>query len=137
MHGYGGLANSFLASPLWQPLSKLSYSAYIFHMFIESLNGGITRTNTFFSDYQVMLRFWGDFGFTLLLAFFVYILIEAPFGNLESLLLPTHRTKKKLDLDAQQKTVEAIEAPATDSPPALVTKSPLPEVKTKEKPTNN
>ncbi|BFF99902.1 nose resistant to fluoxetine protein 6 [Drosophila madeirensis] len=139
MHGYGGLANSFLASPLWQPLSKLSYSAYIFHMFIDSLNGGITRTNTFFSDYQVMLRFWGDFGFTLLLAFFVYILIEAPFGNLESLLLPTHRTKKKLDLDAQQKTVEAIEAPATDSPPApaLVTKSPLPEVKIKEKPTNN
>ncbi|XP_034654274.1 LOW QUALITY PROTEIN: uncharacterized protein LOC117892263 [Drosophila subobscura] len=109
MHGYGGLANSFLASPLWQPLSKLSYSAYIFHMFIESLNGGITRTNTFFSDYQVMLRFWGDFGFTLLLAFFVYILIEAPFGNLESLLLSTHRTKKNLDLDAQQKTVEAIE----------------------------
>lgn len=54
MHGYGGLANSFLSSPLWQPLSKLSYSAYIFHMFMESLNAGITRTNTYFSDYQVV-----------------------------------------------------------------------------------
>lgn len=54
MHGYGGLANSLLSSPLWQPLSRLSYSAYIFHMFIESLNGGITHTSTYFSDYQVV-----------------------------------------------------------------------------------
>jgi len=54
MQGYGGLANSFLSSPLWQPMSKLSYSAYIFHMFMESLNAGLTRTNTYFSDYQVV-----------------------------------------------------------------------------------
>ncbi|XP_041450213.1 nose resistant to fluoxetine protein 6-like [Drosophila obscura] len=131
MHGYGGLANSFLSSPLWQPLSRLSYSAYIFHMFIESLNGGITRTNTFFSDYEVMLRFWGDFGFTVLLAFFVYILIEAPFGNLESLFLPTHRTKEKPVLVTQHKTGEAIEAPPAPVP-TLMTKSPLPEVRSKE-----
>ncbi|XP_043863221.1 nose resistant to fluoxetine protein 6-like isoform X1 [Drosophila mojavensis] len=36
---YGGLANSFLSCPLWQPLSKISYSAYIFHVFIQQING--------------------------------------------------------------------------------------------------
>ncbi|XP_017055197.1 nose resistant to fluoxetine protein 6 [Drosophila ficusphila] len=91
MQGYGGMANSFLSSPLWQPMSKLSYSAYIFHMFMETLNAGLTRTNTYFGNYQVMLRFWGDFGFTLLLAFVAYILMEAPLGNLESLLLPAKK----------------------------------------------
>ncbi|XP_060663280.1 nose resistant to fluoxetine protein 6-like [Drosophila nasuta] len=82
MQGYGGLANSFLASPLWQPLSKLSYCAYIFHIFFENLNSARTHTNTYFSDYDVMLRFWGDFGFTVLLSYVVYILVEAPCSTL-------------------------------------------------------
>ncbi|XP_026849662.1 nose resistant to fluoxetine protein 6 [Drosophila persimilis] len=95
IHGYGGPANSFLSSPLWQPLSKLSYSAYIFHMVIESLNAGITRTNTYFSDYQMMLRFWSDFAFTVLLAFLMHILIEAPLGSLQSHLLQTRKPSPK------------------------------------------
>lgn len=54
MQGYGGFANSFLSSPLWQPLSKLSYCAYIFHMFFENLNAARKHTNTYFSDYDVV-----------------------------------------------------------------------------------
>lgn len=54
MQGYGGLANSFLSSSLWQPLSKLSYAAYIFHIFIQQINGRRMRTSTFFSDYDVV-----------------------------------------------------------------------------------
>ncbi|XP_032594881.1 nose resistant to fluoxetine protein 6 [Drosophila grimshawi] len=90
-YGYGGLANSFLSSPLWQPLSKLSFCVYIWHLFIVDFNAGIGRTNTYFSDYQVMLRFWHDFGLTLLLAYLMYILVEAPFAALEMLLLPARR----------------------------------------------
>ncbi|BFF99897.1 nose resistant to fluoxetine protein 6-like [Drosophila madeirensis] len=116
MHGFGGLANSFLSSPLWQPLSKLSYSAYIFHMFIKSFNGGITRTNTYFSDYQMMLRFWSDFGFTLLLAFLMYILIEEPFGNLQSHLLQTRKSSSKSEGDARLKTT-VFEGPTNELAP--------------------
>ncbi|KAH8349031.1 hypothetical protein KR067_001463 [Drosophila pandora] len=111
MQGYGGLANSFLTSPLWQPLSKLSFCVYMGHLFIQNLNGGRTRVNTYFSDYDVvsnlllarnrkseiiffipqMLRFWQDFGFSVILAYFMYILIEAPCGGLQSMLLPYRR----------------------------------------------
>ncbi|XP_041447569.1 nose resistant to fluoxetine protein 6-like [Drosophila obscura] len=91
MQGYGGLANSFLSSPLWQPLSKLSYCVYMWHLFIQNLNAGRTRVSTYFSDYDVMLRFWQDFGFSLLLAYVMYILVEAPFGGLSSLILPNRR----------------------------------------------
>ncbi|KAH8272279.1 hypothetical protein KR044_006677 [Drosophila immigrans] len=92
-YGYGGLANSFLSSPMWQPLSKLSYCAYIWHLLIEQFNGINTHTNTYFSDYQVMLRFWPDFGFTVLLAYMMYILVEAPTGGIQMLLLPSGRPK--------------------------------------------
>ncbi|XP_068154784.1 nose resistant to fluoxetine protein 6-like [Drosophila tropicalis] len=102
IQGYGGLANSFLSSPLWQPLSKISYCAYIFHMFFVVLNGSITRTSTHFSDYQVMLRFWGDFGFTILFAYLMCILIEMPFANLMELLLPKPRKSSTQELTEPQ-----------------------------------
>lgn len=52
--GYGSLANSFLSSPLWQPLSRLSYSVYIWHMFIQEVNSRNVRTSTYFSGYTVV-----------------------------------------------------------------------------------
>ncbi|EDW67403.1 uncharacterized protein Dvir_GJ24124 [Drosophila virilis] len=95
MRGYGGLANSFLSSPLWQPLSKISYTAYIFHIFVQQINGRRMRTSTFFSDYDVMLIFWGGFGFILLLSYVMYIIMEAPFGVLEGMLMPKRRLNPK------------------------------------------
>lgn len=54
MQGYGSLANSFLSSPLWQPLSKLSYGAYIWHIFVVEVANRSVQTNTYFSNYQVV-----------------------------------------------------------------------------------
>uniref|UniRef100_A0A6P4F8L6 Nose resistant to fluoxetine protein 6 n=1 Tax=Drosophila rhopaloa TaxID=1041015 RepID=A0A6P4F8L6_DRORH len=111
MQGYGGLANSFLSSPLWQPLSKLSFCTYMGHLLIQNLNGGRTRVNTYFSNYDIMLRFWQDFGFSVLLAYVMYILIEAPCGGLESLILPNRRP-------AAQPTLQPAEFfPEPNSPP--------------------
>jgi len=42
-----------------------------------------------------MLRFWTDFGFTILFSYLMHILIEAPFAGLESLLLPAKRPNAK------------------------------------------
>ncbi|KAH8347526.1 hypothetical protein KR059_012050, partial [Drosophila kikkawai] len=80
MQGYGGLANSFLSSPLWQPLSRLSYSVYIWHMFVVEVTSKSVRTSVYFSDYSAMLKFWSDFGFTVILSYVFYLIIEAPLG---------------------------------------------------------
>ncbi|XP_043644252.1 nose resistant to fluoxetine protein 6 [Drosophila teissieri] len=88
VQGYGGLANSFLSSPLWQPLSRLSYSVFIWHMFFMEMNARSTRTNTYFSDYQMMLNIWSTFGFTVLFSYAMHLLIEAPFGGLDIFLRP-------------------------------------------------
>ncbi|XP_043065194.1 nose resistant to fluoxetine protein 6-like [Drosophila ficusphila] len=88
MQGYGSLANSFLSTPLWQPLSRLSYSVYIWHMFVQEINMRSVRTNTYFSNYSVMERFWFDFGFTLLMSYLLYLIIEAPLCGFENVLRP-------------------------------------------------
>lgn len=54
IQGYGGMANSFLSCPLWQPLSKLSYSAYIFHIFVQLINERRIRVSQYLSDYDTV-----------------------------------------------------------------------------------
>ncbi|XP_033164181.1 nose resistant to fluoxetine protein 6-like isoform X2 [Drosophila mauritiana] len=100
MQGYGGMANTFLSSPLWQPISKLSYSIYIWHSFIQEINKRIGRTNTYFSNYQVMLNFWSTIGFTVLFSYLLYLLIEAPIGGLDLFLRP----KKKSPVEIKAMT---------------------------------
>ncbi|KAH8278496.1 hypothetical protein KR018_004092, partial [Drosophila ironensis] len=85
MQGYGSLANSLLSSPLWQPLSRLSYSVYIWHMFIQEVNSRNVRTSTYFSGYTVMKNFWSDFGISLVMSYVLYLVIEAPIGGLDAL----------------------------------------------------
>ncbi|XP_030079935.1 nose resistant to fluoxetine protein 6-like [Drosophila hydei] len=116
MQGYGGMANSFLSSPLWQPLSKLSYSAYIWHMFMEEINARRYQSNTYFSDYEMMLKFWEDFGFTILISYLTYIIFEAPLGGLEGLLLPARRPSPKPANDAQPKPREGSGSVSNNQP---------------------
>ncbi|KAH8360230.1 hypothetical protein KR093_011437 [Drosophila rubida] len=95
MKGYGGMADGFLSSPIWQPLSRLSYSAYIFHVYIQLVNGKRVRSLTYLSNYDMMLSFWGSFGFTVLMAYVMYIILEAPLGVLEGSLMPKAKPKPK------------------------------------------
>ncbi|KAH8241177.1 hypothetical protein KR032_001434 [Drosophila birchii] len=93
MQGYGSLANSLLSSSLWQPLSRLSYSIFIWHMFVQEVNSRNVRTSTYFSTYKVMLNFWSDFGISLVMSYFLYLIIEAPIGGLDALWRPRGNPK--------------------------------------------
>ncbi|XP_051862820.1 nose resistant to fluoxetine protein 6-like [Drosophila albomicans] len=98
MKGYGGLADSFLSSPLWQPLSRLSYSAYIYHVYIQLVNDKRVRSPSYLSDYDMMLSFWGTFSFTVLMAYVMHIILEAPLGALEGILLSQRRPKQRTEV---------------------------------------
>ncbi|BFF91961.1 nose resistant to fluoxetine protein 6-like [Drosophila madeirensis] len=63
-------------------------------MFLVAVSTKNTRTNTDFSDYTVMLKFWSDFGFTVLMAYFFYSIITALTG-LDSILRPKGTSKAK------------------------------------------
>ncbi|XP_068152868.1 nose resistant to fluoxetine protein 6-like [Drosophila tropicalis] len=128
LQGYGGMANSFLSSPLWQPLSRLSYSAYIWHIFLLEVHHMQLRSHTYFSDYQMMLNFWSDFGFTLLMSYVVYIVIEAPLVSGLTLLLPNRRSSLKtqqnvngppsgLNMSREASATERHNPPSKELPP--------------------
>ncbi|KAH8337675.1 hypothetical protein KR074_006563, partial [Drosophila pseudoananassae] len=108
IQGYGSLANSFLSSPLWQPLSRLSYSVYIWHMFIQEVNSRNVRTSTYFSGYTVMKNFWSDFGISLVMSYVLFLIIEAPIGGLDALWRPHTNPKPN------QPTLTSVE---TQKPP--------------------
>lgn len=51
-HGYGGVVNSFLSNPLWQPFARLSFTMYLSHMLVMSVIDGNAQTSSYFSDFQ-------------------------------------------------------------------------------------
>ncbi|XP_054728349.1 nose resistant to fluoxetine protein 6-like [Anastrepha obliqua] len=93
VNGYGGIINSFLSWTFWQPISKLSYSMYIWHLIVITINASLIKTNTYFSDYDVILSFWSNFGITLFVSVCVYLAVEAPVADIESYLLPRNMPK--------------------------------------------
>ncbi|XP_017103709.2 nose resistant to fluoxetine protein 6 [Drosophila bipectinata] len=97
--------DSLLGWSLWQPLSKLSYCLYIWHLLVETVNVARTKSSLHFSDYDAFLRFWSDFGVTLLVSLVMYLFVEMPVVRIELELLRKFR-KPKID-----------PAAAVDAPP--------------------
>ncbi|EDX15327.1 GD12009 [Drosophila simulans] len=94
-NGLAPIVNEFLSWSFWQPLSKLSYCLYIWHLLVETVHIARIKTSPHFSDYDAILRFWSDFGITLFVSMFMHLCVEVPLGRLEMELLK--RCQKKED----------------------------------------
>ncbi|EGT54998.1 hypothetical protein CAEBREN_04792 [Caenorhabditis brenneri] len=87
--GWGGPIDSFMSHPIWQPLGKLSYCAYIVHFFtlFWFLNIGDASMH-FYSTFQIFI-FYAVPACLLsyILAFFWSSLFEIPILKLEKMLI--------------------------------------------------
>lgn len=54
--GRAGAINTLLSWSFWQPISKLSYCLYLWHLLVETLNIGRIRTSQHFSNYDAVSR---------------------------------------------------------------------------------
>lgn len=52
--GRAGFINTLLSWSFWQPISKLSYCLYLWHLLVETLNIGRIRTSQHFSNYDAV-----------------------------------------------------------------------------------
>ncbi|KAL5284195.1 hypothetical protein ACFFRR_006458 [Megaselia abdita] len=86
-HGYGGVVNSFLANPLWQPLARISFTMFLVHMLVMGVIDGNGRTSTHFSDFDSILLFWSHFGITVLVSIVLVLAVESPLIGFERILL--------------------------------------------------
>lgn len=55
--GFGGIVNSILSHPIWQPLGRLNYCMYLVHITVQTINFGTVRTDAYFSDYRLVSSF--------------------------------------------------------------------------------
>jgi peptidoglycan/LPS O-acetylase OafA/YrhL len=83
-HGYGGAIHWLLAHPLWQPFAKLSFCIYVLHLPIQIMLSASEKQSIYLSDIRIAHKFWGDFGFSLLLATVWSLAFEMPVPLLEN-----------------------------------------------------
>ncbi|XP_037708397.1 nose resistant to fluoxetine protein 6 [Drosophila subpulchrella] len=107
-NGLAPIINDLLGWSFWQPLSKLSYCLFIWHLLVETVHIARIKTSLHFSDYDAILRFWSDFGITMFVSLFMHLFVEVPLGRLEMELL-----RKRQKIEANPKTPPVEEIPAT------------------------
>ncbi|XP_066999715.2 nose resistant to fluoxetine protein 6 [Anabrus simplex] len=85
--GYAGPVKTILSWPWFQPLSKLSYSAYLVHFMVFYHDLAITRTPSHYDHYSVIHYVLGDLVIIMLLAAVFALTFEMPVLNLDKLFL--------------------------------------------------
>ncbi|XP_049823564.1 nose resistant to fluoxetine protein 6-like [Aethina tumida] len=84
--GNGGFINDFLSLPVFQVLTKLSYSMYLVHYAETVIRASSTVYIRKFSRLTLFLDYCGDFTITLILSYFCVIMFEIPFVTLDKYL---------------------------------------------------
>ena len=77
----------------WEPLAKLTYSAYHVHWPVTFWLLGVTESAVVYSGYQVFKDTVEGMAISFLIALGVHLLVEAPFMNLEQILFRKRAAK--------------------------------------------
>ncbi|KAH8273515.1 hypothetical protein KR018_009058, partial [Drosophila ironensis] len=113
-NGLAPVVNDLLSWTLWQPLSKLSYCLYIWHLLVETVHVARVKSSLHFSNYDAILRFWSDFGITLMVSLVMHLCVEVPLARLELQLLARRaKPKAKSPTEPAVASTEPVGAPAT------------------------
>lgn len=99
VHNSGGVINRFLSHPLWQPISRISYSIYLLHLTIIIIMMTSLKQPMYFTELSTYHMFIGNYVFTVFVAIIVTLLFESPIIIVEKLLFGG--TKKKPQLQSQ------------------------------------
>ncbi|XP_075235050.1 nose resistant to fluoxetine protein 6-like [Lycorma delicatula] len=87
--GYAGPIRSFLASKLFQPLGKLTFSIYLIHGSIQYLLLGTMKTPHYVDTIANLIGFSGVMTVTVVTSYLFCMIFELPFINLEKIILGT------------------------------------------------
>lgn len=83
----GGIVNRFLASPLWSPLVRVNYAAYLIHMIVILITLLNVSVPSYYQFMTCLNSFVAQLFFSYLAAVPVFIFFETPFFFLEKRLL--------------------------------------------------
>ncbi len=83
-NGYGGVVNRFLSLPIWIPLSRLTFNAYLVHEMVMTLVFSEFRNTLYYTDSAIMLYIVSIVVVSYGAAGMVSVFVEYPISNLES-----------------------------------------------------
>lgn len=95
--GRGGPVTAFLSWSFFNPLSNLSFLAYLVHPILMLYHTGRIRERIYFGHYELVNIFISRLVFSFALAYLVHVLIEVPFAGLESYVFPKKNKKPSAD----------------------------------------
>ncbi|ALC49280.1 CG3106 [Drosophila busckii] len=113
-NGHGGIINDFLSWSFFTGFSRLSYCMYVIHRIVQHVTAGRLQVDTHFSDYDMILRWWHDFGISLTLSIFATLAFEAPILGIEKAIFGRGDSKPapKKVAPASEPVVEPVAAAA-------------------------
>ena len=82
--GYGGVINVFLSLPIWIPLSRLTFNAYLVHEMVMTLLFSEMRDTLYYTDTIMVLYVVSIVVLSYGAAGVVSVFVEYPLSNLES-----------------------------------------------------
>ncbi|XP_039962162.1 nose resistant to fluoxetine protein 6 [Bactrocera neohumeralis] len=115
-NGHGGIINDFLSWGFFTGFSRLTYCMYVIHRIVQLVNGGRIQTDTHFGDYEMVLRWWHDFGISLTLSIFATLAFEAPILGIEKAIFGHGESKpapKKIEPTSAPTTAEKTDTEVT------------------------
>ena len=84
--GYGGPINSLLSWTPFGPVSRMNYSAYLYHLLVMTIISQNLRSTILYDDYFVAMSYCGLLLITYGIAFLAALWFESPFIALEKLI---------------------------------------------------
>ena len=102
--GKGEFLQFFLGSRFWAPWAKVSFYAYMVHMFVFSWYFGQMRQSFFLNHKSIIWSYIGVMFLSIFVATFFSVLFEAPWMQLEKLVLfPPRKKAKKMESEDEVK----------------------------------
>ncbi|XP_066977840.1 nose resistant to fluoxetine protein 6-like isoform X2 [Macrobrachium rosenbergii] len=85
-NGYGGFIDDFLSHPVWQPMSRLTYSIYLVALSLQAAITYNARVEFYFDHYPKILETVGAIVMSVIPAILVSIIAESPIIGIEKLI---------------------------------------------------
>mmetsp|Transcript_6946 Transcript_6946/g.7767 ORF Transcript_6946/g.7767 Transcript_6946/m.7767 type:complete len:626 (+) Transcript_6946:136-2013(+) len=93
--GKGAFLQFFLGSRFWAPWAKIAFYCYLVHLFVFTWFFGQMRQSFFLNHKAIIWSYFGVIFLSLFVATFLSVLFEAPWMQLEKLVLFPPRKKKQ------------------------------------------
>jgi hypothetical protein len=93
-NGTGGFIRWFLQLPQWQPIGRMGLSLYLISYIFQNFTVMSLKHPIYFDEFDLVHKFFGDLGMSIMLATIGYLVFELPFLSIESYLYDKYSKQK-------------------------------------------